>query len=306
MDLVVSSYNTNQRALSLIGVDLEHLKYQILDEKLLNAPSFVTKGDGFIFTYTKKPLQIIAYKIISKKLVEVNRINVDMESLTHLAYSNKYHLLYASSYLDGKYLMVSFTNNKFSNLKIIKPKVLTSKCHCVFLSDDEEKVNIVDLEQDTIYECDASLNLERVISLPKKIGPRHGIYFNDYIYVVTEYSNEVLVINKQKEVVQTISTLNGYQKESFGATLFVHQDKLYVSNRGLEKIAVFKITNHLLSFIGFIDVYGKHSRHMIKSIDGKYLITFNKNSHNIVFISLDEGRKIYEIPYELVSAGIEI
>lgn len=307
MKLAVSSYNKDIPSLTMFQINLEKKTYSILDEKILNAPSFLIENDGYIYTYSKEQICLLSYKIINDKLIEVDKLMLPGVTLTHLVFSNKHNRLYAASYADGSYLMVDVNKGKFSNLKYIYPDIRPSKCHCVFLNENEDIVNIIDIEQDLIYQCDKDLNLLNKIKLPEKSGPRHGIYHNGFIYVVTEYSNEVFVLDNKGNLLQQISTIGEYKDETYGATLLICNNKLYASNRGLETIAVFDIKdNNLLNFKEMINVYGKHSRHMIKTKDGKYIVTFNKNSHNIVFIDINTKQSVLEIPYLNVSCGVEI
>lgn len=307
MKLAVSSYNKDIPSLTMFQINLEKKTYSILDEKMLNAPSFLIENDGYIYTYSKEQICLLSYKIIDNKLIEIDKLLLPGVTLTHLVFSKKHNRLYAASYADGSYLMVDVNKGKFSNLKYIYPEIRPSKCHCVFLNKNEDIVNIIDIEQDLIYQCDKDLNLLNKIKLPEKSGPRHGLYHNGFIYVVTEYSNEVFVLDSKGNLLQQISTIGEYKDETYGATLLICNDKLYASNRGLETIAVFDIKdNNLLNFKEMINVYGKHSRHMIKTNDEKYIATFNKNSHNIVFININTKQNVLEIPYMNVSCGVEI
>lgn len=312
MKLVVSSYNVDKFAASYIEIDLVKKTHQILDQIILNAPSFIIKGDDCLFTYSKpnkiNHLSLIAYQIKDDHFVKIDEIIVPEKTLTHLAYSAKWQRLYGCSYLDGAYLKVDFKNHHFENLTYYKQELVPSKCHCCFFNEEETNLNIIDIEQALIYQYDMDLKLQNTIKLPNGSGPRHGLYHDGYIYVVTEYSNEVFVINPKSShpLIEKISTLNGYQETSFGATLFITNDHLYASNRGMETIAVYIIKDHLLEYQKMLQVYGEHSRHMILSNDEKMIITFNKNSSNIVLIDLNSGSKVYELNYPNVSSGVQI
>ena len=304
MKLIVSSYNTDEFALSYLDVDIKRKTYQILDQKKLNEPTFFVKIDDFIVSYTKEPLALVSYQIKGNSLIELSRMSIPGESLTHLVYSKKHKRIYGASYFDGAYMKIDFDGGFFSNLIYIKDIHFPSKCHCVYLSEDEEKVYIINIIGDMIYRCNKDLNLEKRIILPKKTGPRHGMMYDGYTYVVSEYSNEVLVLDKEEKLLQVISTLNHIDVESYGATLLVRNHHLYVSNRGLEKITVYELKNHLLIYQTMFDVYGKHSRHMILDDSKKYIISLNKNSNNISFIDVEDGTLIMKIPYPNVSCAI--
>lgn len=306
MKLVVSSYNKEKTSCSLFDVDISQKEYKILDEISLNAPSFIISGDDYIFTYSKEQIKLLSYIVQNDKLIPVDKLYLPGVTLTHLAYSKKHQSLYGASYLDGAYLKVDVKDGYFSNLTYKKQEGPESKCHCVTLSLDEEKVYITNLAQDKIYVYDYELNELTKYILPVDVGPRHTIVHNEYIYTITEYSNEILVLNPEGKIKQRISTINDYKNKTYGATLFVYDEHLYASNRGLETIAVFEIKNHLLEYQKMIPTYGNHSRHMILTKDTKYIISFNKNSHQISFINRENGKLELSIPYDNVSCGVEM
>ena len=313
MKLVVSSYNRNQNALSLINIDLNSCKYEILDNVNLTEPSFVTGyqnslGENIIFTYDKEPLTLKAYKIIENKLKLIDFISVPLKTLTHLVFSKKNNCLFGASYADDSYLKVSFIN-KFFDLKVISQG---GKCHCVTLDNNEEKLFITNIEKDKIFIYDINLNYLSEIDLKRGIGPRHTIIEDDCLLTITEYSNEIIIykkINDCYKQINNVSTLNSDIKSN-GATLMFSNDKneIYASNRGEDSIAIFRnnLKNDLITYIKSIPCFGKHPRHMILSNDGMYIISCNKNSNNLVLISTNDYHLIIDIPYEKVSCAFEI
>ncbi len=305
MQLVVSSYNKEKPSLSLYEIDLKNKTHVVLDEKYLNAPSFVIEGDGYIYTYSKEKIKLVSYKKENNKLILIDEISIPGSTLTHLAYSKKHQSLYAASYADGAYLKVEVKDGIFSNL-IYRLQENNSKCHHVALSKNEDNIYVTNISLDEIFIYDFNLNYKESYILPNGVGPRHLIIIDEYLYVVTEYSNEVIVLNNKGEIIQRISTINDYKKESFGATIIEMDGYIYVSNRGMDTIAIYKLNNYHLTFIKMIPSFGNHSRHMIKTSDKKYIISFNKNSNRISFINIEFEREDYYIDYDNVSCGVEI
>lgn len=294
MKLVISSYNTNINALSLIDINLEKKKYTILDSLELIEPSFVITYNNIIFTYTKKPLELLAIKLINNKLTIIDRISVPLETMTHLAYNDHNHTLYGASYKDGAIISVEY-NNKFNNLKVIKEG---GKCHQVLISPDKEEIGIINIEKDLINIYDLDLNYKRLIKLPQSSGPRHGLWLDNKMFVVSEYSNELFEI-KDDKVINSIKTIRGDVKSNC-ATLLLDNNYIYVSNRGEDTIAKIDISNGL-KLVSLTPVFGEHSRHMIFSKDKKEIISLNKNSNNIAIIDKDTLSLIMSIPYEKCS-----
>lgn len=307
MKLVVSSYNKEKTSCTLFDIDIAKKEYKILDEVSLNAPSFIISGDEYIFTYSKEQIKLLSYKIKNDRLIKIDEIYLPGSTLTHLAYNKKYKKLYAASYFDGAYLKVDVKEGMFSNLKYYKQEEgLESKCHCVTISPNEEKVYITNIAQDKIYVYDYELNYLTKYILPVGVGPRHTIIHDEYLYTITEYSNEVLVVNNEGKIEQRVSTIKDYKNKTYGATLLYLDEHIYASNRGLETIAVFKMRNHLLEYEKMIPTYGNHSRHMILTKNQKHIISFNKNSHQISFINIETEKLDLSIPYDNVSCGVEI
>ena len=92
------------------------------------------------------------------------------------------------------------------------------------------------------------MSLEEEISTNGGNGPRHLIFLSKNVfYVAYELSNQVSVyINKNNiwECVQTISTLTkDCDTKSFASAIKINGNKLYVSNRGYNSIAIFNINS---------------------------------------------------------------
>ena len=142
------------------------------------------------------------------------------------------------------------------------------------------------------------LNYLKSFSLPKGIGPRHGLINDGIIYFVTEYSNEVYALGQDNKILRSSKTITT-DCTSYGATLIIKDGIVYCSNRGEETIALFDINT--FKYLKSYPVYGKHSRHMINYED--YIITFNKNSDNVVIIDMKNGEKVLEFEYPQAACG---
>jgi len=293
---VISGYNENDEAMRLYQFDEN--KVVCLDKLCLNNPSYVTSYQDIVFSYTKNPLEMVAYKIINNQFVLLNTISLYLQSMTHLTYSEKNKCLYGASYLDGTIVRIDFKENQFSNLVKISHKELygeNSKCHAIIMNEDETKVLVVNIATDTLYIYDVNLKLEKTIELKKGIGPRHAIWINDMIYCITEYSNELVVIKEDVGAIQYISTLKQDVK-SYGATLFKKNNKIYCTNRGEETIAIFQVLeDKTVQYESNMPVYGVHPRHMIEYQN--IILSCNKNSHNVVLIDIEKKEKILEFNY---------
>lgn len=283
-------------------------------EKEINQSSFLASSDN-IFCYDRT-INPTIYMLSKTDLLTIDSIKINSDNITHLTYDNQNNYLYGCSYSGGTIFRIKVENNKFKKDSIItireEDRQTLSRCHCVFLNNDNSVLGVVNIATDKLnfYKSNQeSLTLYKTIVLPKKTGPRHAIYSKNgkYIYIMTEYSNQVIVVDYENEcIVNSYNTLS-MDVESYGATLVKSNNLLYCSNRGEEKIAIFQILNdEKLEYINSIPVFGKHSRHMIISNDGKYIITCNKNSNNICFINTSNYCLEKEIIFDNPSCAIEV
>lgn len=334
MKLVISSYQEGPLALSLYEIN-EHKGQHVvkkINSYYQNHPSFVISCDDIVFTYDiTNVVKLIIYQVKKnffkgETLVLQDSKAIPGTTLTHLAYSKKNHLLMGCSYQDGSYFSIKIINNHFDKLinyeklPIIAHSVNhnLNRAHCVFINNLEDEVGIVNIAQDAIFLYNLSengLEYKDVILLPNNCGPRHAIFTKDdkFILFITEYSNEVMVVNRQtKEVTGKYTTVSIKHMESYGATLLLddNEEFLYVSNRGEETIVKYQVNrkNGFLTLTPYctIPVGGCHSRHMIMTSDGSYIISCNKNSNNATFINTKTCHIDFEIPYLSVSCATEI
>lgn len=316
MKVIISGYLKYGETIGLYNVS-QNMKHRKLDQTNINSPSFIIYGDGFYYTFEKgsKP-SLYSYKVEGESLVFVDKFPIQGSGLTHLAYSSKHKVLYGCSYGDGTFLAIKVEDGMFKELLNYQKQITDnrlSRPHCVMFDDEEKEVAIINIALDAIYFYefrDDKLRYKDVLALPLGIGPRHGLYHNGLIYVVTEYSNEILVIDrKEKKILQSLSTIPNYNKTSYGATLLFSLDKkyLYVSNRGEDSIAKFKVLdNNLLEYCNSFPCGGNHPRHMILTKDGKYIISCNKDSNNVTFINLHDERVVLSFPFGEPAGVVEV
>lgn len=311
---IFSSY-ANEKSIGLFVNEKDKIKN--VSSCNVISPSFCVSGDGYIYSYERKDKMILKSFKVNKNLIEaIDTFEIGGTHITHLVYSKIHKVLYGCSYQDGSYFAIRVLNGRFKEVLNFQKQIeddRLSRCHCVFLDKNEETLGIVNIALDAIYLYDITndyIVYKDIINLPKESGPRHAIFNNDssFIYVVTEYSNEVFVIDyKSKTLIQRISTTS-FDKETYGATLLMNKNetKLYASNRGDESIVEFSVINHKLEYVKNFNVFGKHSRHMIITKDDKYIISCNMNSNNITFINLLTYNKDFEVKMDAPSCAIDM
>ncbi len=123
-------------------------------------------------------------------------------------------------------------------------------------------------------------------------GPRHmAIHPNGkLLFVANELGNSVSVVqlleNGNFKIVETVSTLPaGYSQPNTCADIHLspEADYLYVSNRGMNTIAIFSVLakEEKIKLIGHEDTMGEMPRNFTLTPEGDYLLVANQNTNNI-------------------------
>lgn len=314
MKIVISSYGKENETIGLY--EIKDNSYTRLDYDTIINPSYVVEGDGYIYTYeVNEGITLYSYKV-SDKLIKHDSLNIPGTGVTHLTYSSKNNLLLGCSYGDGTFFSVGVVDGMFSKLYTYEKQIeddRLSRCHAIIINNKEDEVAVVNIALDATFIYTIKNNelvFKEVLDYPKGTGPRHAIYSDDdcLLYTITEYSNEIIVIDtKTNDIIQRISTVPNYKETTYGATLCFSKDSkyLFATNRGEETIAKFSI-NDKLEYIDSYDCGGKHPRHMIITKNGKYLINCNKDSNNVTFFDIEKNEIVISIPFNTPTGIIEM
>ncbi|MDR2485234.1 MAG: lactonase family protein [Treponema sp.] len=143
-------------------------------------------------------------------------------------------------------------------------------------------------------------------------GPRHGVFHpnGNYGYVVNELDSTVDVLRYDGrggfEKTQSLSTLpQGTTVSNTAAAIKIGPDGrfLYVSNRGHDSIAVYKVSDRGgLEFLQTLPSGGKIPRDFTLDPTGTFLLACHQDSDNLVVFRIDRAsglfRKVreYEVP----------
>ncbi|MGM9606543.1 MAG: lactonase family protein [Oscillospiraceae bacterium] len=173
--------------------------------------------------------------------------------------------------------------------------------HCAVHVDGA--VFVCDLGMDRVFRYTLDQKTGKVtpswgISLPPASGPRHLLASpanNDILYVVGELSSKVYVLHLQEQgarLLQELSTLpEGFSGPNIAAALKTSEDglTLFVSNRGDDSIAVFRIfPGGTLEKKSVCKTGGRVPRDF--SVFGKYLVAANQDSGLLTVLRYDSAR----------------
>lgn len=196
---------------------------------------------------------------------------------------------------------------QFAGSSINRERQEAPHAHCILLDNTNRHAYACDLGTDKImlYRFDAKAgklipNEAPYARVKAGAGPRHLIFHprNRYSYVANELDLTVTAFahNQAKgtlKELQTISTLpNGLTGASTSADIHVSPDGkfLYVSNRGHDRLAGFKIDARTgtLSLIAHTPTQGKTPRNFTIDPTGTFLLVANQNSDSIVTFRIDK------------------
>lgn len=176
--------------------------------------------------------------------------------------------------------------------------------HAHWVQFHGDHIYSVDLGTDQVlgYSFDAASgqvgNAFEAYKVPGGAGPRHLAFHPDgvHAFLVTELSSVVIVLKKTNngrfEAIQTISTLpDAFTGESFCAhiTLNAAADRLYVSNRGHNSIAVFDVaSNGRLSLRQISPTLGNWPRFFALYEAQKRLVVAHQKSNDLVVFAVND------------------
>ena len=175
--------------------------------------------------------------------------------------------------------------------------------HFADFFDDNKKIIEVDLGTNQLWFDELNTGLKKLepatvrrVDLPKGAGPRHVVMHPDkpFMYVLNELSSSISLFstaNDSINILDTWSTLpKDYSAFNTGGELAITQDAkfLYASNRGLNSIAVFRITDDgSLKLLKNIPSQGEMPRNFSLTPNDDFLVVANEDSNNLIAFKRD-------------------
>ncbi|WP_298479704.1 lactonase family protein [uncultured Maribacter sp.] len=135
------------------------------------------------------------------------------------------------------------------------------------------------------------------IVLPKGNGPRHMVFNKKGTsgYVMNELNGDVCIIknnkNRWEHIASYPSLPSSFKGIPSGSAIRLHPNGnyLYVANRTIDAITIFKIEEDYLTLLGYQKVKGKTLREFNISKDGKWLFACLQDSNELVVYSIDSS-----------------
>lgn len=317
MKLLISGYTSNTgKGIYELPIEEDGTQIKVGTAKniaKIGGPTYLQKDGNLIFAINRQSDHggITVFKQDEKddQLTEIDTILQPGSSPAYIGINRKKHLLYTANYHSGVISVLSYNNKGYLAL-LDQTKHLSDNlgprpeqqdgAHPHFF-DETPAGNLVccDLGNDRVdfyrFKDNHLKHLARYQNEPG-FGDRHIVFSKDghYFYVVGELSSKVNVVKFdentwQFENIATYSTKpEDWTKHNGAAAIRISNDGkfLYISNRGHDSIAVFKINDdHTLKLVQRISTFGEFPRDFNWDKDEKYVVAANQNSDNATLYS---------------------
>ena len=244
-------------------------------------------------------------------------VRVPGGSLCHITYLPGQQVLLGACYGSGEVFSIAVDPQAavFGEMRTYQKQGRGEECssgctraHMIRANAAETMAISTNIALDRLYLYsikEGKLEEETYFQLPEGIGPRHFVWREDMdkIYVVTEYSNEVIVLNisgKEISLLERHNTLqDDFSGESYGSTLVFSADgkDLYAGNRGEDTIVQFHVApDGSLSKAGSYFCGGHWPRDLALVDQDRFLAVANQEGNTVVLLPRDAGTGALEAP----------
>ncbi len=327
---VTGSYSeSSEEGVKLYKIDSGSVNItEITGVKAGKNPSFITlaPNGGLLYAVNetgpdagrkKAGVTTIKFDWQEMSLVNIGYCEISGVGPCHVSSDEKGEYLFLSNYGDGS---LSVLGNRSDGLPDVETLYFeynddsgtVSHIHMALQIPGTNRLLVSDLGFDRLLEYRMvyngnNLNLipERPFDLPDGSGPRHFTpgKKRKYLYVVNELSSEVVVLKRTLTGdfinIQTIKTLPaGYSGVNSCADIKISHcgTYLYVSNRGHNSIASFKIADSgIVELIKHVSCEGDWPRNFAIDSNNMIMLVANQRSDNIAlfFIDKESGIPVY-------------
>jgi 6-phosphogluconolactonase len=289
--LAVLSENPSYLALTRDGKHLLAVR-ETIDEK--------NKGEGYIELFNVDD---------AGNLSSVNKVSSGGAHPCHVAVNEEEAVL-ASNYTGGNVALMRIepTGELSEVLSVdqhvgqgpVAERQEKPHVHSALFEPKGKRIFVADLgiDQIKVYTIDKTTftlkpNKYPEIKLAPGSGPRHMVIHPNgkLLFVANELSSSISVIqmleNGSFRIVETVSALPAdYSKPNTCADIHLSSEGnfLYVSNRGMNSIAIFSVLekDSKIKLVGHEDTRGEMPRNFTLTPNGDFLLVANQNSDNIV------------------------
>lgn len=240
----------------------------------INNASFVAVKDKNIYFVSEESGEDAKIHKVDNGVV-TKTIQLSTKGIVYLSFLEKSGIILSGSYTLGDVFIDE------------ESKFCGSSIHCVISDYNERFLYATDIKSDKIYIYDLKEDiLVDEVSLPSGCGPRHLKFYKDFLYLVTEYSNEIFVFlhNANNGRLEFISKYNSVEKDleviNYASAIDIKDNILAVGNRGKNVVSFFEILDdEKLKYLHKIDSLGDWPRDV--KFYKNYLFVANERSGKI-------------------------
>jgi len=226
-------------------------------------------------------------RILSTKGVEACHLAVDGETV------------YAANYETGSVIQMPDRLVIHEGKGVHPERQEAPHTHFVSPTPEGKYICVTDLGIDKVKVYRKDMTLVSEVNLPAGHGPRHLAFHGDgkHVFCANELGSTVSLLKYQDgvmEEIQTVSTVpEGFREENTTAAIRCIGDRVCVSNRGHDSIAVFRFENERLMLERNVPVYGSAPRDFW--IFGDLSVSTCQLSDEVTLVSLERGELIGKI-----------
>lgn len=283
MKLLIGSYNQNIYEVEINEREQKFSASEIYLE--VSKPSYlINYKDELAFINMEDETQILT--IGNKK------VSLGSDTACHLSYDQTNSLFYTSHYHAGVLKVIKEINNEFRVIDTYSYGD-NAKIHFASYIDNLSLTGVCDLGNDNfhLYEVVTDKLVSKAsFAFPKGSGPRHFVHHHNkpIIYVITEHTAEIYVLQYQNEVLTLLHTVSLQQGDASAIRITNDGKFLYGADRKDNSISAYEIlSDGFLIPTQVMETFGIHPRDFNISLDEKWVVVANMESNNLSLYSRD-------------------
>ncbi|MEA4890028.1 MAG: lactonase family protein [Clostridiaceae bacterium] len=320
---------TRLGGLGIVSCSLDEDRLRLIDTAMLPNPTYLilSGNQKTLYAVSSDSVRgedggsVAAYRIKDGKPVLQSRQNTGSAGPCFLCLSDDERFLYAANYHGGSLSVFPVDEDQIGErIQLIgheghgpnPARQQSPHVHQVSFIPGTHLLCVIDLGIDAvmIYEQDpvgGMLKLAGRLDCRPGSGPRHIAYGpEDKAYLANELGNSVCVLqraNKSFQCLQTLSTLpDNWQGDNTCAAIRTDGQQVYVSNRGHDSLAVYRILgNGLLARIGVYKTGGGIPRDFVLLGSGRILVAHQDG--DVALLTWHPDRGLTQLTEPLPVAG---
>ncbi len=311
-EMLAEDFGGSGKGIYVLELNLDTGEIKLLSTYKLTNPAYLTVNASHVYAISEveeyKHPKVSAFKIKDHGVLEfVNEQHVEGSLPCHINIQHKTLLVacYGSGNVlsfpvdnEGKILKHNY-NFKHTGKSINMERQEAPHAHQVVIHPEREEVFVPDLGIDKIkvyqFNNQVLTPMPRLdIDIPKGNGPRHMVFHRNgnLAYVMNELTGNVTVLKLEGDKFQYKDSYKSlpqtFTETPSGAAIRIHPNGkyLYVANRTIDSITIFKIQGESLELLDYQYTNGTTIREFNITPDGNWLIACLQDSNEVISYSI--------------------